>query len=107
MRRLILLLLGLGFAGSAYAQTITVRFGFEFGSVAKVVQGTDTLAHAWVGGLNAPLFSSIDLNGDGQYDLYVFDRTASRSYTFLNLPAAPAGAGTTHHCTKLRFRPAS
>jgi hypothetical protein len=75
----------------AQAQPTGARFGFEFGSVAKVVQGTDTLAHAWVGGLNAPQFSSIDLNGDGRLDLYAFDREASRSYTFLNVAATSGG----------------
>jgi len=71
----------------AWAQTTGTRFGFEPGSVAKLVQGADTLSHAWAGGLNAPQFSNIDLNGDGQPDLYVFDREASRSYTFLNVAA--------------------
>jgi hypothetical protein len=82
------LLCGLLFATSAYAQTPPVRFGFEVGSVAKLVQGTDTLAHAWAGGLNTPQFSSIDLNGDGQLDLYVFDRETGRSYTFLSAAAS-------------------
>jgi hypothetical protein len=86
----LLLLYGLLFTPSAYAQTPTVRFGFEVGSVAKLVQGTDTLVHAWAGGFNTPQFSSIDLNGDGQLDLYVFDRETGRSYTFLS---AAAGKG--------------
>jgi hypothetical protein len=75
----------------AQAQATGARFGFEFGSVAKLVQGTDTLPHAWVGGLNAPQFSNIDLNNDGQADLYAFDREASRSYTFLNVATAGGG----------------
>ncbi|MFD1873803.1 FG-GAP-like repeat-containing protein [Hymenobacter bucti] len=86
-----LLLAWVGGAAPAQAQTTGARFGFEFGSVAKLVQGSDTLAHAWVGGLNAPQFSNIDLNGDGQADLYAFDREASRSYTFLNVPTAGGG----------------
>ncbi|MBJ6143078.1 T9SS type A sorting domain-containing protein [Hymenobacter sp. BT559] len=89
-RSLLLLLISwaLSLGGqSAQAQTTGARFGFEFGSVARLVQGTDTLPHAWAGGLNAPQFSNIDLNGDGQLDLYVFDREASRSYTFLNVAA--------------------
>lgn len=90
MRRSFLLgLLGLALAGRAQAQT--PQFGFGFGSVAKVVQGTDTLAQAWVGGLNTPQFSTIDLNGDGQADLYAFDRQTSRSYTFLNVAASGSG----------------
>ncbi|RZJ94809.1 MAG: VCBS repeat-containing protein [Hymenobacter sp.] len=83
----LLLLCGLLFTSFAYAQTPTGRFGFEVGSVAKLVQGTDTLAHAWAGGFNTPQFSSIDLNGDGQLDLYVFDRETGRSYTFLSTAA--------------------
>ena len=89
MRRSFLLwLLVLGVAGQACAQTSATQFGFVFGSVAKVVQGTDTLAHAWAGGLNTPQFSTIDLDGDGRADLYAFDRQTARSYTFLNVAAA-------------------
>ncbi|MGI4862511.1 MAG: T9SS type A sorting domain-containing protein [Janthinobacterium lividum] len=87
---LLLVLPLLGVAGQARAQAAGANFGFEEASVAKVVQGTDTLAHAWAGGLNAPQFSSIDLNYDGQPDLYAFDRQTTRSYTFLNV-AAPGG----------------
>jgi hypothetical protein len=64
------------------------QFGFAFSSVAKVVQGTDTLAHAWAGGLNTPQFSTIDLNDDGQADLFAFDRQTARTYTFLSVAGA-------------------
>jgi hypothetical protein len=85
-----LLLFVLGAAARpSFAQT-TGQFGFAFGSVAKIVQGTDTLPHAWVGGLNTPQFSSIDFDGDGRQDLYAFDRQTTRSYTFLNV-AGPTG----------------
>jgi hypothetical protein len=77
----------LGAAQPGRAQT-SAKFGFEVGSVAKVVQGTDTLAYAWAGGLNSPQFSTIDLNFDGQQDLYAFDRESRRSYTFLSVAAA-------------------
>jgi hypothetical protein len=76
-------------ARPSFAQT-TGQFGFAFGSVAKIVQGTDTLPHAWAGGLNTPQFSNIDLDGDGRQDLYAFDRETTRSYTFLNV-AGPTG----------------
>ncbi|GAB3637459.1 hypothetical protein GCM10027422_30490 [Hymenobacter arcticus] len=78
--------------GTARAQTPGAQFGFAFGSVAKIVQGTDTLTQAWAGGLNTPQFSTIDLNGDGQADLYAFDRETARSYTFLSVAGA-GGAG--------------
>ncbi|MDJ0367538.1 T9SS type A sorting domain-containing protein [Hymenobacter sp. H14-R3] len=94
MRRCFLLIMcGLWAAmGTARAQAPGTQFGFAFGSVAKIVQGTDTLTQAWAGGLNTPQFSTIDLNGDGQADLYAFDRQTARSYTFLSV-AGPGGAG--------------
>jgi len=42
------------------------------------------LANSLVGGLNAPQFSSVDLNNDGVLDLYIFDRKGHNSLTFLN-----------------------
>lgn len=44
------------------------------------------LQNAWAGGLNSPQFSSIDLNGDGLNDLFVFDRVGERVLTFLRQP---------------------
>lgn len=38
----------------------------------------------WAGGLNAAQFNSVDLNGDGNPDLVVFDRTSNKISTFLN-----------------------
>jgi len=90
-RRLLLvccLLCGWLAARPAAAQS--TAFGFEFRSVAKVVQGTDTLREAWAGGLDSPQFSNIDLNADGQQDLFVYDRRLRRVLTYLNV-AAPSG----------------
>ena len=39
---------------------------------------------ALAGGFNSPQFSTIDLNGDSNPDLFVFERTSNRIYTFLN-----------------------
>lgn len=49
-----------------------------------VLKGLDTLKYAWVGGLNTPQFSEIDLNNDGTEDLMVYDRSSQRILTFLN-----------------------
>jgi len=88
-RSFLLFIILLGAAGAARAQVPAgTQFGFAFGSVAKVVQGPDTLAHAWAGGLNTPQFSTIDLNGDGQADLFAFDRQTARIYTFLSVAGA-------------------
>jgi hypothetical protein len=42
---------------------------------------------AWAGGLNFPQFSSIDLDQDGQQDLFVFDRSGNKPVFLLNVGA--------------------
>jgi hypothetical protein len=42
------------------------------------------LQNSWAGGINFPIWSAIDLNGDGLKDLYMYDRMNNRSCTFLN-----------------------
>jgi len=84
--------LGCSFAGRAQSS----RFGFEYRHVAKVVQGADTLRNAWAGGLNSAQFSNIELNGDGQPDLYIFDRITRRSTTYLSV-VNPAGGRLWRH----------
>jgi hypothetical protein len=86
---LLLLLLTAGLPTVVTAQT--TAFGFEFRDVAKVVQGADTLRNAWAGGLDSPQFSSLDLNADGQPDLFIFDRRTRRVLTYLNAPAPDGG----------------
>ncbi|WP_345227919.1 T9SS type A sorting domain-containing protein [Hymenobacter koreensis] len=89
MRTRFLLLAVLGLPFAAPAQSL---FAFEARpQLASVVVGTDTLQHAWAGGLNSPEFSNIDLNSDGQQDLMVFDRISSRVTTYLNVAAAGGG----------------
>ncbi|WP_164891156.1 T9SS type A sorting domain-containing protein [Botryobacter ruber] len=48
-----------------------------------VTTSAGTLAAPWSGGLNAPQFSTIDLNQDGQDDLFIFDRMARKVFTYL------------------------
>ena len=45
----------------------------------------------WMGGMNAPQFSPIDLNQDGLLDLFAFDRTGYKVLTYLR----KAGSGDT------------
>lgn len=65
----------------AFAQLNFTRYD----SVVVLNQNGDTLKHAWAGGFNSPQFSEIDLNNDNIMDLFVFDRSINRSYTFINL----------------------
>jgi hypothetical protein len=87
---LLLALLAVSLLSRAQGPT---SFGFEYRPVAKVVHGTDTLRNAWAGGFNTPQFSTIDLNNDGQQDLFAFDHQTSRCYTFLSVAAASAPNG--------------
>ncbi len=47
------------------------------------LSAADSLAYPFIGGLNAPQFNKIDLDGDGTKDLFVFDRVGSKAMTFL------------------------
>lgn len=60
------------------------NFRFEFDTQIEVKQEGQLVKNAWAGGLNSPQFSTIDLNNDGIEDLFVFDRTNNKVYTFLN-----------------------
>ncbi len=50
------------------------------------------LKYPFAGGLNAPQFSTADLNKDGKPDLVVFDRIGNHLLTFLNKQTAPGGS---------------
>ncbi|MEZ4956131.1 MAG: T9SS type A sorting domain-containing protein [Saprospiraceae bacterium] len=55
---------------------------------APVFQNGHTLLSPWTGGLNAPQWSKVDLNGDGKMDLYEFDRDGFVHVPFLNMGEA-------------------
>lgn len=57
----------------------------------QVIVNGQPLKNPWAGGLNSPMFNTIDLNGDGIKDLFLFDvqtgapyRTYYKLRTFLN-----------------------
>ncbi|QHL88580.1 T9SS type A sorting domain-containing protein [Nibribacter ruber] len=75
------LIICLSLAGqTSWAQT-RVRFQETAGPVVKA--NDQPLRLPWAGGFNSPQFSSIDLNQDGQQDLFVFDRSSQKVSTFL------------------------
>jgi len=49
-----------------------------------VERNTIKFRQPWVGGMNSPQFSAIDLNGDNFKDLFVFDRVGDKVLTYLN-----------------------
>ncbi|AMM51247.1 hypothetical protein TH61_08770 [Rufibacter sp. DG15C] len=69
---------------SSRAQT-SARFQETAGPA--VTANSQTLRLAWAGGFNSPQFSSIDLNQDGQQDLFVYDRSSQKVSTFLAVQA--------------------
>ncbi len=58
------------------------QFTYTFDQSIPVETTGGALPLAWAGGLNSAQFNTIDLNGDNQNDLVVYDRTASRLLTF-------------------------
>ena len=52
----------------------------------EFIENANFLQNAWVGGINSPQFSTIDLNLDGTDDLFLYDRTTKKIYTFLATP---------------------
>lgn len=54
----------------------------------KVLRGGRSLQNPWVGGLNNPLFSPIDLNQDGLMDLFVYDKAGWKAQAFINTGSA-------------------
>jgi len=59
------------------------QYEFRFRNDVKIVIDSDTVKHPGAGGLNSPVFSKIDLNQDGTEDLFIFDRTHKKIFTYL------------------------
>ncbi|HFA48525.1 MAG TPA: T9SS type A sorting domain-containing protein [Bacteroidetes bacterium] len=54
-----------------------------------VFQNGAQMTNPWVGGMNAPQWSSFDINNDGRKDLYAFDRNGNVHISFINLGGSP------------------
>lgn len=67
------------------ARLSLAQFTYVLDQEVPVIHTADTLKFPWAGGLNATQINTIDLNGDDNDDLVVFDRMADRVLTFLNV----------------------
>ena len=67
---------------SLMAQPNTYLFS-RFDSIPATINSS-ALDFPWAGGLNYSQFSNIDLNFDGNNDLFIFDRTGNKTLTFLH-----------------------
>ena len=77
-----------------FCQNISYYYTFNYNDSIEVYDSTgNKLDFPWTGGMNFCQFSEIDLDGDGNNDLFVFDRYGNRILTFLkkdgNLIFAP------------------
>ncbi|MGV3586518.1 MAG: T9SS type A sorting domain-containing protein [Adhaeribacter sp.] len=59
------------------------QYAFRFRNDVKIVIDSDTIKDPWAGGLNSPVFSKIELNNDGTEDLFVYDRTLDKIFTYV------------------------
>lgn len=59
------------------------QFSYRLDNSIPVIIGTDTLVNAWAGGFNAGQVNTMDINGDGQDDIVLYDRMAERVMVFL------------------------
>ena len=59
------------------------QFDLRFDPSVPVNAGGNDVPKAWWGGLDAPQFSNIDLDGDGVKDLFAFDRSGGKALTLL------------------------
>lgn len=57
---------------------------FDRNDTIPVYIGGVPLLNPWAGGINFPLMSEIDLNGDGLHDIFIYERDNNRILTFLN-----------------------
>ncbi len=63
--------------------TLLAQFTYKIDQSVTVQNKETTLLNPWAGGLNAPQVNTLDLNGDAQPDLVIFDKMASKISTFI------------------------
>lgn len=68
-----------------YSLSTLAQFTYQYDqSIPVITQEDDTLQMPWAGGLNSPQFNTMDLDGDGDEDLAIFERGSNRFKTFEN-----------------------
>ena len=82
------LLLALVLFTSNLLAQLDATWELSIGPTVSLLDGSP-MAHPFTGGLTAPQWSPIDLDGDGDEDLFAFDRDGNRVLAFerLNAPA--------------------
>jgi hypothetical protein len=66
--------------------SVIAQFNYKIDQSVPVTRQDNTpLNLGWAGGLNATQYNTMDLNGDNKDDLVLFDRTADKVITYLNV----------------------
>ena len=63
--------------------SLSAQFTYRIDQSIPVEVNGKTLLNPWAGGLNAAQINTLDLNADGQEDLVIFDKMASKISTFI------------------------
>ncbi|MBL8003119.1 MAG: T9SS type A sorting domain-containing protein [Flavobacteriales bacterium] len=75
----------------------SAQFALEYDGSIPVLRNGSPLGMAWGGGLNFPQFSDIDLDQDGDKDLFLFDRQGDKVVTLVNQGTAGQPSYTLSH----------
>lgn len=70
-------------------QLVSAQYAFQRNDTVQVIKNGISQQYAWGGGINFSQYSTIDLDFDGQKDLFVFDRTGNRVLCFINEATIP------------------
>jgi len=71
-------------AFTAFNPNLIAQLQIYHSNEINVIKNGVSMRYPWAGGLNNPLFSSIDLDFDGTQDLFIYDRTNGKITTFLH-----------------------
>lgn len=59
------------------------QWQFQYDDTPPVIQNGKTLDMAWAGGLNGVQLNTLDIDGDGDQDLIIYDKSSNRILPFL------------------------
>ena len=83
MTKYVFWLLVFPFLGRSFSGWAQQLHEFRYQNDVKITVGSKTTLNPWSGGLNSAVISKLDLNQDNTEDLFIFDRTQNKGFTYL------------------------